>query len=74
MHRTPDQRMAELQWEAACERLRNALRAPTDRPTDKSLSREEALDVVQSSLAALRRAYGRGDVKAEIDAPGVATK
>jgi hypothetical protein len=74
MHRTPDQRMAELQWEAACERLRNALRAPPDRPTDAILSRDEALEVVQRSLAALRRAYGCETVEAEIDRPGVATR
>jgi hypothetical protein len=72
MHRTPDQRMAELRWEAACERLRNALRAPPDRPTDEFLSRDAALEVVQRSLDALRRAYGSDDVGAEIDEPGVA--
>jgi hypothetical protein len=74
MHRTPNQRMAELQWEAACERLRNALRAPPDRPTDGSLSRNEALEVVQRSLNALHRAYGRDDVEADIEWPGVVMK
>jgi hypothetical protein len=74
MHRTPDQRMAELQWEAACERLRNALRAPPDRPTDEILNRDEALEVVQKSLVALRRAYGRDADQAEVDRPGIAIK
>jgi hypothetical protein len=74
MHRTPDQRMAELQWEAACERLRNALRAPPDRPTDGILNRDEALEVVQKSLVALRRAYGRDDAQAKVDRPGIAIK
>lgn len=71
MHRTPDQRMAELQWEAACERLRNALHAPPDRPTDAILSRDEALKVVQKSLVALRVAYGPDAVETKADRPGI---
>lgn len=74
MHRTPDQRMAELQWEAACERLRNALRAPPDRPTDAILSRDEALGVVQRSLVALRKSYEPHAVETEFDRSGTAFK
>lgn len=62
--------MAELRWEAACERLRNALRAPPNRPRDEILSRDEALDVVQGSLIALRTAYEPHTVVTEVDRPG----
>lgn len=74
MHRTPDQRMAELQWEAACERLRNALRAPPNRPTDAVLSRDEALEVMQRSMVALRKAYEPHAVETEVDRPETTLK
>jgi len=65
MHRTHGQIKAELQWEAACERLRNALHAPPQLPPDVALDLAAALEVAQKSLDALGRAYAKGLVEAK---------
>lgn len=55
--KTKAQMLASTQWEAACERLRNALTPPVDMPDELPLDVEAALEIAQEALQAIRAAY-----------------
>ncbi|MDM0117128.1 hypothetical protein QTI66_33945 [Variovorax sp. J22R133] len=60
---------AMLAWEAACERLHNAIRPPNGAPVATDSERRDAFELAQEGLDALRAAFDNPPT-AEVDGIG----
>ena len=62
-----DQLRAGLQWEAACERVRNTLRPPAGAPVATSWEQAEAMRLCHVALMVLEQAYAISPRPDDID-------